>query len=74
MPLNQPLHRIAIVGTGVIGEGWAAYSLARGFEVVATDPGPQAEADLRRYVDDACPLLTQVGISAGASPDRLTFT
>jgi carnitine 3-dehydrogenase len=74
MSLNQPVHRIAIVGTGVIGASWAAYYLARGFEVVATDPGPQAEANLRKYVDDAWPLLTQVGLSPGASRDQLTFT
>jgi 3-hydroxyacyl-CoA dehydrogenase len=74
MSLNQPVHRIAIVGTGVIGASWAAYYLAHGFDVVATDPGPQAEANLRKYVDDAWPLLTQVGLSAGASRERLTFT
>jgi carnitine 3-dehydrogenase len=73
MSSNQSVHRIAIVGTGVVGASWAAYYLARGFEVVATDPGPQAEANLRKYVDDAWPLLTQVGLSAGASRDRLTF-
>jgi 3-hydroxyacyl-CoA dehydrogenase len=74
MSLNQPVHRIAIVGTGVIGASWAAYYLARGFDVVATDPGPQAEENLRKYVDDAWPLLTQVGLSPGASRDRLTFS
>jgi len=74
MSLNQPVHRIAIVGTGVIGASWAAYYLARGIDVVATDPGPQAEANLRKYVDDAWPLLTQVGLSPGASRERLTFT
>jgi 3-hydroxyacyl-CoA dehydrogenase len=74
MSLNQPVHRVAIVGTGVIGASWAAYYLARGFDVVASDPGPQAEANLRKYVDDAWPLLTQVGLSPGASRDRLTFT
>jgi 3-hydroxyacyl-CoA dehydrogenase len=74
MSLNQPVQRIAIVGTGVIGASWAAYYLARGFDVVATDPGPQAEANLRRYVDDAWPLLTQVGLSPGASRERLTFS
>jgi 3-hydroxyacyl-CoA dehydrogenase len=74
MSVNQPVRRIAIVGTGVIGASWAAYYLSRGFDVVATDPGPQSEANLRRYVDDAWPLLTQVGLSPGASRDRLTFT
>jgi 3-hydroxyacyl-CoA dehydrogenase len=74
MSSNQSVHRIAIVGTGVIGASWAAYYLARGFDVVATDPGPQAEANLRKYVDDAWPLLTQVGLSPDASCDRLTFS
>jgi carnitine 3-dehydrogenase len=74
MPSNQPVRRIAIVGTGVIGASWAAYYLARGFDVVATDPGPQAEASLRKYVDDAWPLLKQVGLSPDASRDRLTFS
>jgi 3-hydroxyacyl-CoA dehydrogenase len=74
MSVTQPVRRIAIVGTGVIGASWAAYYLARGFDVVATDPGPQAEASLRKYVDDAWPLLTQVGLSPGASRERLTFS
>ena len=74
MSLNQPVHRIAIVGTGVIGASWAAYYLARGFEVVATDPGPQAESNLRKYIEAAWPLLKEVGLSPGASRDRLTFS
>ena len=73
MSLNQPV-RIAIVGTGVICASRAAHHLARGLDVVATDPGPQAEANLRKYVDDAWPLLIEVGLSPGASRDRLTFT
>jgi 3-hydroxyacyl-CoA dehydrogenase len=71
---NQSVHRVAIVGTGVIGASWAAYYLSRGLDVVATDPGPQSEANLRKYVDDAWPLLTEVGLSPGASRDRLTFS
>jgi len=74
MSVNQSVRRIAIVGTGVIGASWAAYYLARGFDVIATDPGPQAEASLRKYVDDAWPLLTEVGLSPGASRERLTFS
>jgi hypothetical protein len=68
--LNQPV-RIAIVGAGVICASWAAHHLARGLDVVATDPGSQAEANLRKYVDDAWPLMTLVGLSTGASRDRL---
>src|SRR5215813_4057213 len=74
MSYNKPIRRIAIVGTGVIGASWAAQYLARGFDVVATDPAPNAEANLRKYVDEAWPALTNVGLSPGASRDRLSFT
>ena len=69
----KPIRRIAIVGTGLIGASWAAYYLARGFDVVATDPAPNAEANLRKYVEEAWELLTEAGLSSGASMDRLEF-
>jgi 3-hydroxyacyl-CoA dehydrogenase len=74
MSLNKPVRRIAIVGTGVIGASWAAEYLARGFDVVATDPGPNAEAKLRQFVDEAWEALTSIGLSPGGSRDRLSFT
>jgi 3-hydroxyacyl-CoA dehydrogenase len=74
MSYNKPIKRIAIVGTGVIGASWAAEYLARGFDVVATDPAPNAEANLRKYVDEAWNDLTKIGLSKGASKNRLTFT
>jgi 3-hydroxyacyl-CoA dehydrogenase len=73
MALNKPIHRIAIVGTGVIGASWAAQYLARGFDVVATDPAPNAQANLRKYIDEAWGQLTAIGLSPGAARDRLTF-
>src|SRR5438309_4503857 len=73
MSFNKPVHRIAIVGTGVIGASWAAQYLARGFDVIATDPAPNAEANLRKYVEEAWPALTDIGLSPGASRDRLAF-
>ena len=73
MSYNKPIHRIAIVGTGVIGASWAAQYLARGFDVVATDPAPNAEENLRKYVDEAWEQLTAIGLSPGASRDRLSF-
>lgn len=74
MSFDKTIRRIAIVGTGVIGASWAAQYLARGFDVIATDPAPNAEAHLRKYVDEAWPALTNVGLSPGASRDRLSFT
>jgi len=64
---------IAIIGTGVIGSGWAARALARGLDVAAWDPGAGAEAQLRANVANAWPALERAGLSAGASQDRLRF-
>ena len=74
MSLDKPIREIAIVGTGVIGASWAALYLAHGFNVVATDPAPNAEANLRRYIDAAWKDLTVIGLSPGASRDHLEFT
>ena len=46
MKYDKPIRRIAIVGTGVIGASWAAQYLARGFDVVATDPAPNADSSM----------------------------
>ena len=74
MALDKPVRRIAIVGTGVIGASWAAEFLAKGFDVIATDPAPNAEANLRKYVDTAWPALTAMGLADNGSRDRLSFT
>jgi 3-hydroxyacyl-CoA dehydrogenase len=71
---SKEIRNVAIVGTGVIGASWAALYLARGLNVVATDPAPNAEANLRRYIDDAWKDLAVIGLSPGASRDRLSFT
>ena len=66
------VRSVACIGAGVIGGGWVAYFLARGFRVRAWDPGPDAEARLRTIVDAAWPALTELGLADGASVDNLT--
>lgn len=68
------VQRVAVVGTGVIGASWAAHFLAHGLDVTATDPGPGAEERLRADVAAHWPVLDRLGLTEGASPDRLTFT
>jgi 3-hydroxyacyl-CoA dehydrogenase len=74
MPQNKPIHRIAIIGTGVIGASWSALFLAKGLEVVATDVAPNAEVALRSFVEAAWPALKRLGLSPGASQSNLKFT
>src|SRR5256885_5671710 len=64
---------VAVVGTGVIGAGWAAHFLARGLDVVATDPAPGAEDRLRADVAAHWPTVERLGLAEGASQDRLRF-
>jgi 3-hydroxyacyl-CoA dehydrogenase len=71
---SQPIRRIAIIGTGVIGASWTALFLAKGLKVVATDIAPNAEAQLRAFVQAAWPALTRLGLAPGASQANLTFT
>jgi carnitine 3-dehydrogenase len=68
------VRRVAVIGAGTIGASWAANFLARGLHVTASDPAPESEAFLRRYVADAWPVLARLGLAADASPDNLTFT
>lgn len=67
------MRTAAVIGTGVIGAGWAALFLARGLDVRAYDPAPGAEQRLRDVIRDAWPALTRLGLAAGASAERLTF-
>jgi 3-hydroxyacyl-CoA dehydrogenase len=67
-------HRIAIIGAGTIGASWATHYLARGFQVTASDPAPQAEEALRSFIAAAWDTVTRLGLSSAASPDRLRFT
>ena len=73
MSLGKPVRRITVVGTGAVGASWTTLFLARGFDVMATDPAPSAEANLRRYIDVVWPALASLGLSPKASPDHLGF-
>ena len=49
-PAPDAVSTAACVGTGTIGSGRIALFLAHGMDVVATDPGDNAEAVLRGIV------------------------
>lgn len=64
---------VACVGAGVIGGGWVAHFLARGYRVTAWDPDAEFGPRLQRLVDAAWPALTELGLAEGATRDNLTF-
>lgn len=71
-PSVTGVRTVACIGAGVIGGGWAAHFLARGYRVLAWDPAPDADEKLHRLVDAAWPALTALGLADGASRDNLT--
>jgi carnitine 3-dehydrogenase len=71
--MYEGIGKVAVLGTGTIGASWAAYFLSRGLEVAASDPAPEAEAFLRRFVDSAWPALEALGALEGADRGRLSF-
>ena len=67
------VRTVACVGAGVIGGGWVAYFLARGFAVRAWDPAPDAEARLRAPRRRGVAGAHRAGAGAGRErgpPDR----
>ena len=71
--MRQRIHTLAVIGTGVIGAGWAARALAHGLDVVAWDPAPGWQAGLKAAVENAWPALSKVGLRTGAGLNRLRF-
>ena len=67
------IKTVAIIGTGVIGASWATHFLARGLDVVASDPMPGAEENLRKLVAAQWPVAIRLGVAADASQERLSF-
>lgn len=73
MAVITSIKTFAAIGAGVIGSGWVARALAHGLDVIAWDPAPGAEKQLRDNVANAWPALERAGLAQGASQDRLRF-
>jgi 3-hydroxyacyl-CoA dehydrogenase len=68
----EQIRSVAIVGAGSIGASWAALAVARGLDVVATDPASGAEDRLRETLRLR---LAELGAPAleGADEARVRF-
>ena len=67
------IQRVALVGGGVIGSGWATRCLAHGLSVVVTDPSPSVAEMVLKTVDSAWPILEEAGLDEKADRSKLEF-
>jgi len=58
---------VGVVGLGTIGMSWAAYFLARGLNVRASDPDPGAKNRTTAFLKRAWLQLEQLGLIVGAA-------
>lgn len=71
--MRFPPRVLGLIGTGVIGSGWAVRALSRGLDVVAWDPAPGAAERFGDAIDRAWPSARRLGLYPGARPDRVEF-
>jgi carnitine 3-dehydrogenase len=64
---------VGIAGTGLIGAGWAARLLYRGYDVIAYDVSPTAEAKLKAQIKTAWPSLEAL-LGKRKTKGKLKFT
>ena len=75
--LNQApenVSRIACIGAGPIGGGWAAFFLAQGYQVRSYLHAESEYEALMRLLDTAWASLEQIGLAEGASRDNFSWT
>ena len=65
---------LGLLGTGVIGGGWAARALHFGIDVVAADVKPEMEEWIRGAVANAEPALARLTFAPLPPKGKLTFT
>ncbi|MGF7184616.1 carnitine 3-dehydrogenase [Desulfitispora alkaliphila] len=71
--MTKDIKKIAVIGTGVIGNGWISRFLAHGYEVTAFDLDPNAYEKTKVAVDSAWPYLEKMELAQGANPRKIRF-
>ena len=70
----RKVRTLGLLGTGVIGGGWAARALHFGINVIAADVKPEMEAWIRGAVENAEPALARLTSAPLPPKGTLSFT
>jgi len=72
--IMRKVKTLGLLGTGVIGGGWAARALHFGIDVIAADVKPEMEEWIRGAVANAEPALARLTSAPLPPKGRLSFT
>ncbi len=70
----RKVRTLGLLGTGVIGGGWAARAMHFGIDVIAADVKPEMEEWIRGAVQNAEPALSRLTFAPLPPKGRLSFT
>ncbi len=70
----RQVKTLGLLGTGVIGGGWAARALYLGIDVIAMDTKPEMESWIRGAVENARAALSRLTLAPLPPEGNLTFT
>ncbi|MGA3157692.1 MAG: 3-hydroxyacyl-CoA dehydrogenase NAD-binding domain-containing protein [Steroidobacteraceae bacterium] len=70
----RAVKTLGLLGTGVIGGGWAARALHYGIDVIAADVKPEMEGWIRGAVENAEPALARLTSAPLPPKGKLSFT
>ncbi len=70
----RDVKTLGLLGTGVIGGGWAARALHFGIDVIAADVKPEMEEWIRGAVANAEPALARLTFAPLPAKGKLSFT
>src|ERR1700687_536721 len=70
----RQVRTLGLLGTGVIGGGWAARALHFGIDVVAADPKPEMQEWIRGAVANAEGALARLTLAPLPPKGKLSFT
>ncbi|KAK9441892.1 NAD(P)-binding domain protein [Metarhizium brunneum] len=67
------IRTVGVVGTGVIGSSWIGLFLARGLQVIVSDPASGAEQKLADYLQAIWPTMQKSGLAPNAALTNYRF-
>ncbi|MEH6446335.1 MAG: 3-hydroxyacyl-CoA dehydrogenase NAD-binding domain-containing protein [Oceanospirillaceae bacterium] len=70
----RKIENIGVVGCGLIGMSWTSLFLAQGYKVQVVEPNIENQDALQPFIEEAWPLLTQLGlVTVGKIPEVPIF-